>query len=87
MTETGPTPESCRFRITANPAWQVTIEHVTYQSPCEYTITNGLPSPEKPCAWVVQLFIDDVGVMNWDENYGGGQCVEPLVECISGDCP
>ena len=79
-----PALDHCHWRITAHPALLLTVSKVLTVGPCECRITNGMPSPEKPCAWVVELHRDDTYEINYDSNITG--CDEPEVVCLSGDC-
>ena len=86
----GPGPpeiEACHWTITFNPAWQLTVEKSYLIGPCLTQTVNGLPSPKQPCAWVVRMHHDDSYTLNPQEGFGGGNCIEPLVQCDSGDCP
>src|SRR3990172_12002595 len=85
--EVGSPLDHCHFRITKHPSWLVTVYKGSWVPVCEYQITNGTPSPTYPCAWVISFNTDDTYRIVADSNYGGGQCIEPLVLCVSGDCP
>lgn len=88
LTAVRPVPDdSYTLKITYDPEWQVTVYKEARIPSGSWEITNGMPSPQYPCAWVVTINLNDQYRLTPVPGFGGGQCIEPLVQCVSDNCP
>ena len=85
--EGGPTVDNCTWQVRVGSNVIVTTDKSQALPACSQPqVTNGLPSPGHPCAWVITISFDDNLNVYYDLPEDSIPCDQPVPTCASGPC-